>query len=311
MRITLRQIEAFYWTAKLGSIHAAADHLNFSQPAVSARIKELEGALNLELFTRNKQRVQLTPEGRHAVAHAERVLSAGQEFERIGRAGPALEGVLRLGSDESTAMVALSEILSRVKRRHPKLIVELTIDVGAVLKEKLRKREIDIALHTNAAAVSHVIDELLGWVEFQWVASRDMDLLDADFTPAIATKLPIVTNPPPSTLNATVQRWLRSGGFDFDGVNSSNSLQLMVRLVRAGHAIAVLPMPVVREQLANGELRCLPARPAIPPAAYYASYVQDDAVRGTPVVVEIARTVLEGERFFTRVPEAVELARVA
>jgi DNA-binding transcriptional LysR family regulator len=55
MRITLRQIEAFYWTAKLGSIHAAADHLNFSQPAVSARIKELEGALNLELFTRTKQ----------------------------------------------------------------------------------------------------------------------------------------------------------------------------------------------------------------------------------------------------------------
>jgi DNA-binding transcriptional LysR family regulator len=70
-------------------------------------------------------------------------------------------------------MVALSEILSRLKRRHPKLIVELTIDVGAVLKEKLRKREIDIALHTNAAAASHVIDELLGWVDFQWVASRE------------------------------------------------------------------------------------------------------------------------------------------
>lgn len=310
MRITLRQIEAFYWTAKLGSIHAAADHLNFSQPAVSARIKELEGALNLELFTRNKQRVQLTPEGRQAVAQAERVLSAGQEFERIGRAGPALEGVLRLGSDESTAMVALSEILSRLKRGHPKLIVELTIDVGAVLKEKLRKREIDIGLHTNAAAASHVIDELLGWVDFQWVASRDMDLPGGDFTPEVATKLPIVTNPPPSTLNAAVQQWLRSGGFDFDGVNSSNSLQLMVRLVRAGHAIAVLPMPVVREQVANGELRCLPARPVIPPVAYYASYVQDDAARGTPVVVEIARTVLEGERFFTRVPEAVGLVGV-
>ena len=62
MRITLRQIEAFYWTARLGSIHAAADHLNFSQPAVSSRIKELETALNVELFSRRNQRVQLTPE---------------------------------------------------------------------------------------------------------------------------------------------------------------------------------------------------------------------------------------------------------
>ncbi len=310
MRITLRQIEAFYWTAKLGSIHAAAEHLNFSQPAVSSRIKELESALNLELFTRRNQRVQLTAEGRNAVPHAERLLNASQEFERLGRAGPALEGVLRLGSDESTAMVALSEILSRLKRRHPKLVVELSIDIGAVLKEKLRKREIDMALHTNAGAASHVIDELLGWVDFQWVASRELDIPAGDFTPELATQLPIVTNAPPSTLNALVQKWLRSGGFEFDGMNSSNSLQLMLRLVRAGHAIAVLPMPVVREPLATGELRLLPARPAIPQVAYYASSVQNEA-GGTPIVVEIAKEVLQAERFFVRVPEPVPLPRPA
>jgi DNA-binding transcriptional LysR family regulator len=304
LRITLRQVEAFYWTAKLGSIHAAAGHLNFSQPAVSSRIKELESALNVELFTRRNQRVQLTAEGRNAVLHAERVLSAAHEFERLGRAGPALEGVLRLGSDESTAMVAIPEILSRLKRRHPRLVVELSIDVGTVLKEKLRKREIDIALHTNAGAASHVIDELLGWVDFQWVAARELAVPQGDFTPEVATGLPIITNAPPSTLNALVQKWLRSGGFEFDGVNSSNSLQLMLRLVRTGHAISVLPMPVLREPLAAGELRILPARPAIPQVAYYASYVQNEA-GGTPIVVEIAREVLQAERFFDRVPEPV------
>ena len=301
MRITLRQIEAFYWTAKLGSVHAAAEHLNFSQPAVSARIKELEGALEVELFTRRHQRMQLTPQGRDAITQAERLLGAAQDFERIGRAGPPLEGVLRLGSDESTAMVALSEILSQLKRRHPKLIVELSIDVGTVLKEKLRKREIDIALHTAGGAASHVVDELLGWVDFQWVASREFEVPEGDFTPAVASQLAIVTNPPPSTLNGMVQKWLRDGGFEFDAVNSSNSLQLMLRLVQAGHALAVLPLPVVRELLATGELRLLPARPAIPPAAYYASYVKDDARRGTSiVVVEVAKSVLEAKRFFVR-----------
>lgn len=301
MRISLRQIEAFYWTAKLGSVHAAADHLNFSQPAMSSRIKELEGALEVELFTRRNQRMQLTPQGRDAILQAERLLGAAQDFERIGRAGPPLEGVLRLGSDESTAMVALSEILSQLKRRHPKLIVELSIDVGTKLKEKLRRREIDIALHTASGAASHVVDELLGWVEFQWVASRDFEVPDGDFTPAVASQLAIVTNPPPSTLNGMVQKWLQEGGFDFDAVNSSNSLQLMLRLVQAGHALAVLPLPVVRELLATGELRLLPARPVIPPAAYYASHVQDDARRGTSiVVVEVAKSVLEAKRFFVR-----------
>jgi DNA-binding transcriptional LysR family regulator len=162
MRVTLRQIEAFYWTAKLGSIHGAAHHLNVSQPAVSSRIKELESALGMELFSRKNQRVQLTPAGRNALPHAERLLHAAQDFERLGGTVPPLEGVLRLGSDESTAMVALTDILSQLKLRHPKLIVELSIDIGTVLTEKLRRRELDIALHTNSGAASHVRDELLG-----------------------------------------------------------------------------------------------------------------------------------------------------
>lgn len=299
----MRQIEAFYWTAKLGSIHAAADHLNFSQPAVSSRIKDLEGVLKIELFSRKNQRVHLTAEGRNAVAQAERVLSAGQDFERLGGAEPPLEGVLRLGSDESTAMVALPEILSQLKLRHPKLIVELSIDIGTILTEKLRKRELDIALHTNSGAALHVLDELLGWVEFQWVASRNLDIPGGDFVPTIATQLPMVTNSPPSTLNGLVQKWLRSGGFDFDGVNSCNSLSLMLRLVMAGHAIAVLPVPILREQLATGELRCLPAKPAIPPTPYYASHVKNERGPGTSVVVEIAKSVLERERFFMRSTE--------
>jgi DNA-binding transcriptional LysR family regulator len=303
MRVTLRQIEAFYWTAKLGSIHAAADHLNFSQPAVSSRIKELEGALKIELFSRKNQRVHLTAEGRNAVAQAERVLSAGQDFERLGGAEPPLEGVLRLGSDESTAMVALPEILSQLKLRHPKLIVELSIDVGTILTEKLRKRELDIALHTNSGAALHVIDELLGWVDFQWVAARNLEIRGGDFVPSMATQLPMVTNSAPSTLNGLVQKWLRSAGFDFDGVNSCNSLSLMLRLVMAGHAIAVLPVPILREQLATGELRCLPAKPAIPPTPYYASHVKNERGPGTSVVVEIAKSVLERERFFMRSAE--------
>lgn len=303
MRTTLRQIEAFFWTARLGSIHAAAEHLNFSQPAISSRIKELEAALNLQLFTRQNQRVQLTHAGRDAVALAERVLSAGQDFERMGRLGPPLDGVLRLGSDESTAMVALSEILRQLKRQHPRLVVEITIDVGSVLREKLRKREIDVALHTYASSAAHVVDQLLGWVDFAWLAASEMSVPDAPFTPKIAAQLPLVTNSPPSTLNTIVHQWLRSASVEYEGINSCNSLSLMLRLVREGHAIAVLPLPVLREHLASGELRCLPASPPIPNIAYYASYVADEADQGTAIVIETARSVLIEKRFFVRLPD--------
>lgn len=303
MRISLRQLEAFFWTARLGSLHAAARHLNVSQPAVSTRIRELEATLNLQLFARQNQRVRLTPEGRHAVAYAERALSSVQEFERLGRTGKPLEGLLRLGSDESTAIMALSEILRQLKQLHPGLIVEITIDVGSVLQEKLRKREIDIALHTTAGSSSHVVDQLLGWVEFVWVAATGMAIPDGPFTPLTASRLPIVTNSAPSTLNGLVQRWLRSGGIEFDGMNSCNSLSLMLRLVREAHAIAILPLPVLRELIADGTVRCLPASPSIQQVAYYASYVVDEADEDTFIVVDIAGSVLLKQRFITRLAE--------
>ena len=272
MRVTFRQIAAFYWTAKLGTIHAAALHLHVSQPAISARVKELEAVLQFELFSRRQQRVELTRAGRNALAYAERALSAGQDFEKLGAGGPPLEGLLRLGADESAAMLGLTEILRQLKLRHPKLSVELSIDVGTVLTQRLRKRELDIALHTNVGAGSHVIDELMGWVEFQWIASRDMPIPSGDFSPAEAGELPIVTNSPPSTLNSVVQKWLRSGGCDFNCMNSCNSLSLMLRLVRAGHAIAILPVAVLREHLLSGELRVLKANPALAQACANASF---------------------------------------
>lgn len=308
MRVTLRQIEAFFWAAKLGSIHAAARHLNVSQPAVSSRIRELEAAMNLQLFTRSNHRLQLTAEGRHAVALAERALSAGQDFERLGGSDSLLKGVLRLGSDESTAMVALSEILSELKHRYPKLVVEITIDIGTVLQRKLREREIDIALHTNSGSAEHVVDQLLGWVDFEWIAASGLGIPDGRFTPEVAAGLPIVTNSPPSTLNGIVRKWLRSGGIEFEAVNSCNSLSLMLRLVRERHAIAVLPVPVLRDSIASGELQCLPASPVIPHQAYYASCTVDEGSHGTAIVVEIAQTVLARRNFFVRLADGTPIS---
>jgi DNA-binding transcriptional LysR family regulator len=82
MRASLLQIEAFYWAARLGSFHAAARHLHFTQPAISARIKELESVLDLKLFERRQRKVELTADGRNALIFAEKVLNAGQEFIR-------------------------------------------------------------------------------------------------------------------------------------------------------------------------------------------------------------------------------------
>jgi len=53
MRFTLHQLEAFVWTARLGTVHAAARHLHLTQPAISHRIRDLEEELGTQLFDRH------------------------------------------------------------------------------------------------------------------------------------------------------------------------------------------------------------------------------------------------------------------
>jgi DNA-binding transcriptional LysR family regulator len=292
MRASLLQIEAFYWAARLGSFHAAARHLHFTQPAISARIKELESVLDLKLFERRQRKVELTADGRNALIFAEKVLNAGQEFECVGASRAPLRGLLRLGANESSALGCLPDILAQLKATYPDLKVELTIEVGAVLSSKLNARQLDIAFVTSPSSAPHVIDELVGWQEFRWVASPHMVLPRRDFSPADAAGLQIVTHSEPSTLHSVAKKWLRTGGFGLENFSSCNSLSLMLRLVYAGHAIATLPLSIMQDLIAAGAIRLLPANPPLPREPFFVSYLSEGRGPGIDAIVLMARTIM-------------------
>ena len=65
------QLRTFLAIAETGSFHRAALAVNITQPAVSARLKQLEDSLGVSLFERGRQGAVLTEAGRHLRAHAE------------------------------------------------------------------------------------------------------------------------------------------------------------------------------------------------------------------------------------------------
>src|SRR3546814_12631871 len=58
--ITLKQLEAFNWIAKLGTFERAAAKLNTTQSAISKRIQELEASIGLPLLDRSHRGARLT-----------------------------------------------------------------------------------------------------------------------------------------------------------------------------------------------------------------------------------------------------------
>ncbi len=298
MRITLSQMEAFYWAAHLGSIHAAARHLHLSQPAVSARIRELEDTLDAKLFERSRQRVTLTETGTAALRHADQALNSSRQLEHFRKdRGPS--GKLRLGADECSAAVAITAVVAQIREQIPSLELEITVDVGATLNQKLNAKELDIAVLTNPSTGPEITDSFVGWMPFAWVASPSM-LIDADpFEPRNAQGLNIATHAPPSTLHAVVEGWLSSGGTTAHSMSTSNSLALISRLVAAGQAVAILPLPLMQDMLANGEVKALPCSPPIQPAGFYISYLTGMQDSGLNIIVELTRTTLSQLNFLT------------
>ena len=59
----LKQLRAFCYTARSGSISQAAELLFLSQPSVTLQIQALERDMNIKLFERRGPQIRLTPEG--------------------------------------------------------------------------------------------------------------------------------------------------------------------------------------------------------------------------------------------------------
>lgn len=71
----LRQFEILHAVAKAGSLRAAAETLNVSQPAMTRMIRQLEDELELQLLHRSIKGVTLTDAGKLALQHSSAVFA--------------------------------------------------------------------------------------------------------------------------------------------------------------------------------------------------------------------------------------------
>lgn len=80
-----RQIRAFRLVMQHGSVTAAAQALNISQPAVSRHIAELELSVGFPIFVRKGGKIEPTAEGRQFMAEVERMFYGLERLEQVAR----------------------------------------------------------------------------------------------------------------------------------------------------------------------------------------------------------------------------------
>ena len=117
---TLRQLQYAVAVADARSFRRAAERCHVSQPSLSAQIAQLEGALGVRLFERDRRRVLLTPAGEELVERARRVLlEADDLLDAARRLGDPLAGTLRIGVIPTVSPYLLPSVTPALARRAP------------------------------------------------------------------------------------------------------------------------------------------------------------------------------------------------
>lgn len=120
--LTLRQLEYAVAVAETLGFHRAAERCHVSQPTLSAQVAQLEAALGVRLFERDRRRVIVTPAGARLVERARRVLLEAEDLAAAAvRARDPLAGELRVGVIPTVAPYLLPEVTPLLGERYPRL----------------------------------------------------------------------------------------------------------------------------------------------------------------------------------------------
>jgi len=151
MKFSLRQLEYLVALADRLSFRGAATACHVSQPGLSNQISQLEIALDVRLFERDRRRVLLTPAGaelaRRARQRARQLLAAAEELSASARtfSGP-LSGPLNLGVIPTIAPYVLPAVLPVVREQYPQLELRLREELTPRLVKQLHAGELDLLL---------------------------------------------------------------------------------------------------------------------------------------------------------------------
>jgi LysR family hydrogen peroxide-inducible transcriptional activator len=175
---SLRQLQYVVAVADQLSFRKAAEKCHVSQPSLSAQLAQLEDALGVRLFERDRRRVLLTPAGSLLVERARRLLvDADQLVDAAKRAADTLAGTLNVGVIPTIAPYFLPGVTPVVRKKYPSLTLLWTEDKTEVLLRGLEAGALDAAvLALEAKLGGNIESETIARDPFVLVTAADHPL---------------------------------------------------------------------------------------------------------------------------------------
>lgn len=135
---------SFLAVLEQGSLSGAARRLGLTQPTLARHVEMLEQGLGTTLFLRSPRGLTATEAGLALKPYADSMAAAAAAMRRAASSeADAVAGVVRISASEVVGAEVLPPILTELRGRHPRLVIELVLSDAI---ENLLQQEADIAV---------------------------------------------------------------------------------------------------------------------------------------------------------------------
>ena len=254
-QITVTNLETLCTIARLGTFQAAADKLNTTQPAISARMRDFEAIIERPLFQRYGRRMELSLEARQIVERAEPLLGMLGELLVSLENPSAAVGLIRIGLGEIIARTWFPSFVREAMRLMPNLRFDVKINLNIPTRQELENGKLDIALLGDNGSSGSLASAPLGSIQIRWVGSpalvgkdAHMRLLDDLLTqhPIWSLSKASIVYPIMATELSLIRAQVN--------FNMCDNISALIGLLAGGAGIGMLPEVLITEQLKNGDL---------------------------------------------------------
>lgn len=269
---SLNAMEVFVRVVQAGSFSEAARNLNLTPSAVSKQVSRLEDRLGARLINRTTRRLGLTEEGSAFFERAQRILTDVEEAEQaVSHLHGAPRGTLKLNAPVVFGHAHIAPLLPGYLAKHPEMRIDLSTNDRFV---DLLEEGLDLVIRIGELSDSSLIARKLAVTRRVVVASDGY--LKARGRPQQPRDL-AHHNSLVFLYRAVRNVWRFEGpegpvSVEVRGDVETNSIEVILELLLAGHGVALMPTWLVGEHLRDGRLVQLMEDYVYPDAQIYAVY---------------------------------------
>jgi LysR family hydrogen peroxide-inducible transcriptional activator len=238
----LSQLRYVLAVAEAGNFTRAATRANVAQPSLSQQIIKLERELGHKLFHRLGRKAVLTEAGTAFVERARRILFEVEDATKELGDSPSFERKITVGAIPTLAPYLLPGLITRCRKRHPNLQVDIREDFKSTLIGEMLEGELDLALVALPVAEASIQVEILWKEPLLLVVAKDHPLaVKKGVTAADLAKETFILLGSSSSLAAQVRRFCGDHHFEPRIGSRCAQVSTVKALVATGAGISILP----------------------------------------------------------------------